>query len=159
MPVQRRYVGFMRGKVLMDGNFPSSSLVQHADFRAVSERSLAVGNQVSDILDVGPVPDDVVGNVVADMLDHAVISHDHIVQGSVVNSAMFPDASRKGENFVERPQPDLAGKVDVADILRIEVLSHGHFGPVLATARLCLKDGDLLRRQSQKGFHFLRILL
>ena len=101
MPVQRRYVGFMRGKVLMDGNFPSSRLVQHADFRAVSERSLAVGNQVSDILDVGPVPDDIVGNVVADMLDHAVISHNDIVQGSVVNAAMFPYASGKGECLVE----------------------------------------------------------
>ena len=131
----------------MDGNFTSAGFIQHADFGSVSERSLAVGNKVSDILDVGTVPDDVVGNVVADMLNHTIIPHNHIVQGRVVNPAVFSDATRKGENFVERPQPDLAGKVDVAEILRIEALSHDHFGPVLATARLCLKDGDLLRRQ------------
>ena len=87
--------------MLVDGDFSSARLVQHADFRAVSERCLAVGDKVSDILDVGPVPDNVVGNVVADMLDHAVISHNDIVQGSVVNAAMLPYASRKGECLVE----------------------------------------------------------
>ena len=111
----------------MDGNFTSAGFIQHADFGPVSERSLAVGNKVSDILDVGTVPDDVVGNVVADMLNHTIIPHNHIVQGRVVNPAVFFDATRKGEDFVERTQPDLAGKVNVANILRIEILSHGHF--------------------------------
>ena len=101
MTVQGRDVSFVRGKMLVDGDFSSTRLVQHADFRAVSERCLSVGDQVRDILDVGPVPDNVVGNVVADMLDHAVISHNDIVQGSVVNAAMLPYASGKGECFVE----------------------------------------------------------
>ena len=52
MTVQGRDVGFMRGKMLVDGDFSSARLVQDADFRAVSERCLSVGDQVSDILDV-----------------------------------------------------------------------------------------------------------
>ena len=52
MTVQGRDVSFVRGKMLVDGDFSSARLVQHADFRAVSERCLAVGNQVSDILNV-----------------------------------------------------------------------------------------------------------
>ena len=85
----------------MDSHFASASFIEDIDLYSVAESGLSVGDEVGDVFQIGAVADDVVCDVVADMLYHAVVPDYDIVKCGMVNSAVLMDASGQGKDFSE----------------------------------------------------------
>ena len=91
----------------MDGHFASASFIEDIDLYSVAKSGLSVGDKIGDIFQIGAAADNVVRDVVADVLYHAVIPDYDIVQGGVVYSAVLVDASGQGKDFPEGTEFDL----------------------------------------------------
>ena len=98
----------MRRQIVMDGDFTSSCFIQDIHFNSVAECGIAISNDVGHIFQIGAVSDNVVGDVVADMFDHTVVSDYHVVKCGVEDAAVFLDASCQGEDFSEGSKLDLS---------------------------------------------------
>ena len=91
----------------MDGHFAAASFIEDIDLYSVAESGLAVGDEVGDVFQIGAIADDVVCDVVADVLYHAVVPDYDIVKCGMVNSAVLVDASGQGKDFSEGAEFDL----------------------------------------------------
>ena len=138
----------------MDGHFASASFIEDIDLYSVAESSLSVGDEVGDVFQIWAAADNVVCDVVADVLYHAVIPYYDIMQGGVVNSAMLVDASGQGKDFPEGAEFNLPWEIGISDVFRIKFRVNEDIAPVLASARLCFQLRYLLSRQWDVGFHF-----
>lgn len=77
--VERHYIGRMGREFVGDNHLATSRLVQHGHFDSVSEVRLAIHDDKVAVVDDGALADRVVGDVVVDILDKAVIAHLYIV--------------------------------------------------------------------------------
>lgn len=93
--------------MVMDGHFASASFIEDIDLYSVAESGLSVGDEVGDVFQIGAAADNVVCDVVADVLYHAVVPDYDIVKCGMVNSAVLVDASGQGKDIPEGAEFDL----------------------------------------------------
>ena len=149
--VERHDIGLLGGEAVIDGDLAASGLVQDRDLDAVAERRLAVADDDIDIFDESIVPDAVIGNIIVDTLDAAVVTDLDVVQGDVVQSGMLFHASRKLELLVKGPEPDVTRKTGGNDVVRGKTVRDHDTSPFGGLAQLPFKLSDLFGRKISIG--------
>lgn len=89
MPVKSQDIGLMGREFVVNQHFTTSRLVQYGSFYSVAKLSQAVHQDDIYILNESIVSYLIVGNVVLDVLDTAIITNSHIMQGDMSQAGMF----------------------------------------------------------------------
>lgn len=79
----------MGREFVVNQHFTTSRLVQYGSFYSVTKLSQAVHQDDIYILNESIVSYFIVGNVVLDVLDTAIITNSHIMQGDMSQAGMF----------------------------------------------------------------------
>ena len=86
MAVDRHEVGLVRRELVVAQHLTPARLIEDGDLDAVAEGRLSVDEDGIDVADEGLFADGVVGDIVIDVLDAAVVTNLDIVQVGVVES-------------------------------------------------------------------------
>ena len=95
----------------MDRHLAATGLVQDRDFDVIAERGVPIYQDNIHVLYQRVVANTVVGDVILDVLDQAVVADLHVVQVGFSDTGMLTDATRQGKFLVERAQPDSAAEL------------------------------------------------
>lgn len=101
-------IGLVGGEFIADKHFTAACLVQHRHLYAVTELGQPVYEDNIHILDEGIVSDFIIGNIVLDILNAAVIAHCYIMECYVPQAGMFLYSARQGKFRPEHSQTYLA---------------------------------------------------
>ena len=93
-------------ELITDKHLAATGLVQYRDLNIVSERRVPIYQDNIHVLYQRVVANTVVGDVILDVLDQAVVADLHVVQVGFSDTGMLTDATRQGKFLVERAQPD-----------------------------------------------------
>jgi hypothetical protein len=91
--VEGEDVGLMCRQAVVDGDFATAGFVEHGHFCAVAETAWAVDKNRVDIFDKSVVADGVVGDIVFDVFDVAVVANGDIMEGGVAQSGVLANAT------------------------------------------------------------------
>ena len=106
MAIETKHIGLVGGKAVVDRHLAATGLVQYRDLNIVSERRVPIYQDNIHVLYQRVVANTVVGDVILDVLDQAVVADLHVVQVGFSDTGMLTDATRQGKFLVERAQPD-----------------------------------------------------
>jgi hypothetical protein len=104
VPVHRHEVGFVCRELIIAEHLTPTGLIEDRDLYPIAEGSLPLDEDGIDVADEGLLADGVIGDIVIDMLDTAVVPHLYIVQVGIVEARMLGDAPREVEGLLEEPQ-------------------------------------------------------
>ena len=93
--IQRQYVRETGAQLIENRNLTTAAFVHHRHTDAVTERRPAIHQNGIHILDAGVVADMVVGDIVVDVVQVALVAHFAVVQHGVVDSRVHFDAARQ----------------------------------------------------------------
>lgn len=108
--VQRHDIGLMSRKFVTDKHFAPTGLVQDRHFHTVTEPGQSVYKNNVYILNESIMPYFIIGNVVLDILDAAIITHRYIVKRYMPQTGMFLYSTRQSKFRMEYPQTHLTRK-------------------------------------------------
>ena len=91
----------------MDGHLAAARLVQHGHLHTVAEAGGAVAKDDIDVLDEAVVGDIVVGDIVLDVFDAAVVADGDVVQRGVEDARVLVDTAGHIEALRETADADV----------------------------------------------------
>lgn len=94
----------MSRKFVTDKHFAPTSLVQDRHFHTVTEPGQSVYKNNVYILDKSIMPYFIIGNVVLDILDAAIITHRYIVKRYMPQTGMLLYSTRQSKFRMEYPK-------------------------------------------------------
>ena len=97
------HVGFLRREAVVHDDFPPAAFAHDGQLHAVAEGRAGGHGQHIGVQDDAFRPDVVVGDVVMDMFDEAVVAHGGVVERGVADARPARHASGKREDFPEAP--------------------------------------------------------
>ena len=145
-------------EVIVAQYLTSTCLIEDGDLYSITEGRLAIDEDGIDIADEGLFADGIVGDVVIDVLDAAVVADLDIVQVGIVEPRVLGDATREVKRLLEKPQAHPAREVGIKYVARDEAILDPDLAPVVCRISVLLKDVDLFSRQRaiffiNQGFH------
>lgn len=155
MAVEGFEVCLVGRETVVDGDFASAGLVEYGDLYAIAEAGGSVADDNIDVLDEAVVLNVVVGDVVLDVLDAAVIADGDIVQRGMEDAGVLMDAAGHFETLLETSQMDFAGEACGTDVLQAGLVGDVDGAPVIRRTALFLQLADLVRRDKscREWFH------
>ncbi len=111
--VQRHDISLMGRKFVTDKYFAPAGLVQYRHFHTVTEPGQSVYKNNVYILNESIMPYFIIGNVVLDILDAAIITHRYIVKRYMPQTGMFLYSTRQSKFGMEYPQTHLTRKTSM----------------------------------------------
>lgn len=126
-------------KLVVNHYAAATGFVECGDFYAVAKTAFASNQTKLNILHYNVVVDVVIGNVVADVMNVNVAANDAIVNGCIVNTAIFHDSSVEGHGSGVVANADISGKLNVSDIFRNKIRVYLYLLPVVGITSLLLK--------------------
>ena len=139
MAVESLEVGLVGRHAVVDGHLAAARLVEHGHVDAVAERCRTIAEDDVHILDETVIADVVVGDIVLDVLDTAVITDGHIVERSMEDARVLVDAAGHVEALLETTDADITREASVADVFEALRVGNLYALPVLGRAALLLK--------------------
>ena len=95
----------------------------------------------------------IVGNIVLDMLDAAVVAHRHVVQRHMPQTGMFADASRQDELTLKDSQLHLTRETGMMHKFCRKTVRHANLLPIVGQTRLALQPKYLIFGQVSVILH------
>ena len=133
-------------------------LVEDGDGVALAIIRLAVSVDSAHVGDIAAVADGHVVQVVADILDQAVVADSHVAQRGIVDAAVLHKAFGNLYCSASVTQTRPAIKLHSVTTARIKIGRHLNFIPVLCPTVIPFQGFDLLVGQLEVFFHVLDIL-
>ena len=141
--VHRHHIGDLRGEAVVDEHLAAAGLVQDRDGNAVAETAGAVRQDQVHVLQDRVVADLVVGDIVGDILDEAVVPDRHVVQGRIMHAGVLLQPAGELELPLEAAETHGAGKAHPLDMVH-RPGGRQHVPPVLRFAAGGLQLIDFL---------------
>ena len=151
-------VGTLCRHGFIDWNLATTGLVEHRHLGTDTECALECTLEAVYIFNHSIVGNIVVGDIVRYTVDIHVLTHAHIVQGHVTDTALALDTAGQIKTAGRNIELYLTRKYYIANTHRIEALGYGYTGPVAATSVL-FKNLNLFFCQTAKRHkaYFLKV--
>ena len=91
--IECHYIGGMCRKFIVDNNLATSRFVQYSNFYTIAEVGFAINDNKVAVVDYGTLANRVVGDVVVDIFDKAVVPYTYIVECGIANARVHLDAT------------------------------------------------------------------
>ena len=143
MTVECFEISFVSGEPVVDRDLAATRLVHHCHLYPIAETAGAVAEDDIDVLDETVVGDIVVGNIVLDVLDAAVVAYRDVVQRGIEDARVLVDAAGHLEALHEGTDSHITREAGVTDILEAGLVGHLHAQPVVRRASLLHEPRDL----------------
>ena len=121
-----------------------SYLIEHAHEIALSIGGTLGGLYRRDIRDIAVITDIIIVDVVADILDQAVVADGDIAQGSITNAGMLEEAFGYLHIALKHADADIAVQLDILHITGTEIVGYLNRAPVLSPTILVFEESNLL---------------
>ena len=121
--VHRHHIGDLRGEPVIDEHLAAAGLVEDGDRDAVSEPAGAFRQDQVHVLQDGVVADLVVGDIVGDILDEAVVPDRHVVERRIGEAGVLLQPAGELELPLEAAETHGAGKAHPLDMVHLPFCS------------------------------------
>ena len=143
MAIEGLQISLMSCEAIMDGHLAAARLVQHGHLHTVAEAGGAVAKDDIDVLDEAVVGDIVVGDIVLDVFDAAVVADGDVVQRGVEDARVLVDTAGHIEALRETADADVTREAGVTDISQTLFVGNLHARPIVGAACLRFQKRNL----------------
>ena len=146
MAIERHEISLMCRKIVVDIHFTSSCFVQNGHFYPIAETAFTVDQNDIHILDKRMIANLIIGYIVLDVFNQAIVADRHLVQGDMTQTGMFRNASGKRESIFKHTETHMSREAGMMHVLGAKPFGHFNIFPIVCNAGLRLQTGNLFFR-------------
>ena len=125
----------------------ATTFVHHRHAHPISESSTTIHEDGVNILDTGVVTDMIIGYIIMDVIEVAVVAYLAVMQRSMIDTRMDLQSTRQRYLTRKNTQLVMPRESSITHELRVERFGYFHLRPVLSCTPLCLQLRNLRTRQ------------